>query len=142
MARDARDMADYTKQNLREDVEDMAPRFGYAPNVEARFARKPLALANSGVSYFRIAPGFRLPFGHRHGEQEEIYLVISGSARVKAGDDIVELAELDAIRVPGETPRAMEGGPEGAEVIAFGAPNTDNKDAEMLTDFWPPEEDE
>ena len=59
-------MADYTKLNLRQDVEDMAPRFGYAPNVEARFARKTLGLANSGVSYFKIAPGFRMPFGHRH----------------------------------------------------------------------------
>ena len=134
-------MADYTKQNLREDVEDMAPRFGYAPNVEARFARKPLELANSGVSYFRIAPGFRLPFGHKHGEQEEVYVVLSGSARIKAGEEIVELSELDALRVAGDTPRAMEGGPGGAEVLAFGAPNNDNKDVEMLQDFWPTEED-
>ena len=135
-------MADYTKLNLRQDVEDMAPRFGYAPNVEARFARKTLGLANSGVSYFKIAPGFRMPFGHKHGEQEEVYLVLSGSARVKAGDDIVELAELDAIRLPGATPRGMEAGPDGAEIVAFGAPNTDNQDAEMLKDFWPTDEEQ
>jgi quercetin dioxygenase-like cupin family protein len=134
-------MADYTKLNLRDDVEDVAPRFGYAPDLEARYARKPLGLANSGASYFRIAPGFRVPFGHQHGEQEELYVVLSGSARVKAGDDIVELGALDAIRLPGATPRGMEGGPDGAEILAFGAPNTDNQDAEMLTDFWPPEED-
>ena len=130
-------MADYTKLNLKQDVEDMAPRFGMAPDVEARYARKPLGLENSGVSYFRIAPGYRLPFGHTHGEQEEVYLVLSGSVRMKAGDDIVELGEMDAIRVPGATPRGMEGGPDGAEIVAFGAPNTDNKDAEMLQDFWP-----
>jgi hypothetical protein len=35
----------------------------------------------------------------------------------------------------------MEAGPDGAEILAFGAPNTDNKDAEMLQDFWPTEED-
>jgi uncharacterized RmlC-like cupin family protein len=130
-------MADYTKLNLKHDVEDMAPQFGYAPNIEARYARKPLGLEKSGVSYFRIAPDFRVPFGHKHGEQEEVYLVISGSARIKAGDDIVELAQFDALRVPGTVPRGMEGGPDGAEIIAFGAPNTDNKDAEMLMDFWP-----
>jgi mannose-6-phosphate isomerase-like protein (cupin superfamily) len=134
-------MADYTKLNLRSDVEDMAPQYGMAPNIEAHYARKPLGLANSGASYFKLAPGFRLPFGHRHGEQEEVYVVLSGSARVKAGDDIVDLAELDAIRVPGSTPRGMEAGPDGAEILAFGAPNTDNKDAEMLQDFWPTEED-
>jgi len=134
-------MADYTKLNLRADVEDMAPKYGMAPNIEARYARKPLGLANSGASYFKLAPEYRLPFGHRHGEQEEVYVVISGSARIKVGDDVVELAELDAIRVPGSTPRGMEAGPEGAEILAFGAPNTDNKDAEMLQDFWPHEED-
>jgi uncharacterized cupin superfamily protein len=135
-------MADYTKQNLRHDVPDMAPRFGYAPDMEAHFARKPLGLANSGVSYYKIAPGFRVPFGHKHGEQEEVYVVISGSARIKAGDEIVELGELDAIRLPGATPRGMEAGPEGAQIVAFGAPNTENQDTEMLTDFWPLEEDE
>jgi mannose-6-phosphate isomerase-like protein (cupin superfamily) len=134
-------MADYTKLNLRADVEDMAPKYGMAPNIEARYARKPLGLANSGASYFKLAPEYRLPFGHRHGEQEEVYVVISGSARIKVGDDVVDLAELDAIRVPGSTPRGMEAGPEGAEILAFGAPNTDNKDAEMLQDFWPHEED-
>jgi mannose-6-phosphate isomerase-like protein (cupin superfamily) len=129
------EMADYTKLNLKQDVEDMAPKFGFAPNIEARYARKPLGLENSGVSYFRIAPDFRLPFGHTHAEQEEVYVVISGSARVKAGDDIVELAQFDAIRVPASMPRGMEAG----EIIAIGAPNTDNKDAEMLPDFWPKE---
>jgi mannose-6-phosphate isomerase-like protein (cupin superfamily) len=132
-------MTDYTKLNLREDVEDMAPRFGYAPDAQARFGRRPLGLEQSGVSYFRLAPGFRMPFGHRHGEQEEVYLVVSGSARMKVGDDIVELGELDAIRVPGSTPRGMEGGADGAEIVAFGAPNTENRDAEMLPDFWPRE---
>jgi quercetin dioxygenase-like cupin family protein len=135
-------MADYTKLNLKQDVEDMAPKFGYAPDMEARYARKPLGLANSGASYFRIAAGFRVPFGHKHGEQEELYVVLSGSARIKAGDDVVELAELDAIRLPGATPRGMEAGPDGAEILAFGAPNTDNKDAEMLMDFWPADEQE
>lgn len=129
-------MADYTLVNLKSDVEDMAPRFGYAPNMESRFARKPLELRNSGVSYFKLASGFRVPFGHRHGEQEEVYLVIRGSVRMKLEDEVVELGELDAIRVPGSTTRGMEGGPDGAEIVAFGAPNTDNRDAEMVQDFW------
>jgi len=129
-------MPDYTLVNLRTDVEDMAPRFGYAPDMESHFARKPLGLEKSGVSYFKLAPGFRVPFGHRHGEQEEVYLVIRGSARFRLEDEVVELGELDAVRVPGSTTRGMEAGPNGAEIVAFGAPNTDNKDAEMVQDFW------
>jgi uncharacterized cupin superfamily protein len=132
-------MADYTKLNLKQDVEDMAVKFGFSPDMEARYARTPLGLENSGVSYFRLAPEFRQPFGHTHGEQEEVYVVLSGSARLKAGDDIVELAQFDAIRLPGSTPRGLEAGPEGVEILAVGAPNTDNKDAEMLPEFWPQE---
>ena len=128
-------MSAYTKVNLKQ-VEDMAPRFGYAPNLESRFARRALELEKSGLSYYRIAPGFRVPFGHQHDEQEEVYLVVSGSARVKVGDEIVELGPFDALRVPAGAPRGMEGGAEGAEVIAFGAPNTENKDVEMLSDWW------
>jgi mannose-6-phosphate isomerase-like protein (cupin superfamily) len=128
-------MADYTVVNLIE-VEDMAPKFGFAPNLESRFARKPLELKQSGLSHYRVAPGFRLPFGHTHSEQEEIYVVLAGSARLKVEDEIVELGEMDAIRVPPGAMRGFEAGPDGAELLAFGAPNTDNEDVEMAEDWW------
>lgn len=129
-------MADYTKLNFKQDVEDMAPKFQLSPGLESRFARVPLELQNSGVSYYRIGPDFRTPFGHRHGEQEEVYIVVSGSARLKLDDELLELGQWDAVRIPGPAMRCLEGGPEGAEVIAFGAPNTGNKDAEMVQDWW------
>ena len=129
-------MPGYTVVNLKE-VEDQAPRFGYAPNVEARFARVPLELENSGISHFRFAPGFRMPFGHRHGEQEEVYVIVRGSALIKLDDELVELREWDAVRVPARTTRGMEAGPEGLEVLAFGAPSAGNRDAELVADFWP-----
>jgi mannose-6-phosphate isomerase-like protein (cupin superfamily) len=128
-------MAAYTKVNIK-DVDDMAPRFGFSPGLESRFARVPLELENSGLSYFRIAPNFRTPFGHRHDSQEEVYVVLSGSARIKLDDDVVELKTWDAVRVPGPTMRCLEGGPEGAEVIAVGAPSNDNADAQMTPDWW------
>jgi mannose-6-phosphate isomerase-like protein (cupin superfamily) len=126
----------YTVVNLKQ-VEDQAPRFGYAPDLESRFARRALALENSGLSYFKLAPGFRVPFGHRHTDQEEVYVVVAGSARIKLGDDVVDLGTWDAVRVPPEVTRGMEGGPEGAEIVAFGAPSNENADAEMVRDFWP-----
>jgi mannose-6-phosphate isomerase-like protein (cupin superfamily) len=129
-------MAEYTKLNLKQDVEDMAKRFDLSPGLESRFARKPLALQQSGVSYYKIAPSFRTPFGHKHGEQEEVYVVVSGSARLKLDDEVQELAQWDAVRIAPQTMRCLEGGPEGAEVLAFGAPNNDNKDAEMVPGWW------
>jgi quercetin dioxygenase-like cupin family protein len=129
-------MAAYTRVNLKSDVQDMAPQFGME-GIESRFARTNLELEKSGVSYFRLDAGYRAPFGHTHSEQEEVYVILSGSARVAVGDEVVELGELDAIRIAPETMHGMEAGADGAEILAFGAPNTDNKDADMQPGWWP-----
>jgi quercetin dioxygenase-like cupin family protein len=129
-------MAAYTRVNLKSDVKDMAPEFGM-DGIESHFARTNLELEKSGLSYFRLDSGYRAPFGHTHSEQEEIYVILSGSARVAVGDEVIELGELDAIRIAPETMHGMEAGPDGAEILAFGAPNTDNKDADMQPGWWP-----
>jgi len=126
-------MTNYTVKNIKQ-IDDMAKQFGMGDGLEARFARGPLELSNFGLSYQRLEPSFRIPFGHKHGEQEEVYVVLSGSARLKLDDDIVELKQWDAIRVPGEVTRNFEGGPEGAELLAIGAPLA--KDTEMLQGWW------
>jgi mannose-6-phosphate isomerase-like protein (cupin superfamily) len=126
----------YTKLNLKDDVEDQAPNFGLEENLEARMARVPLELQNSGLSYQRLGPNYRLPFGHTHKTQEEVYVVIGGSARAKVGDEVVELGLLDALRVDKDTPRSFEAGPEGVELIAVGAPNTGPGDAEVVQSWW------
>ena len=126
-------MANYTVKNLK-DVENMAEQFGMSDGLEARFAKGPLELSKLGLSYQRLEPNFRIPFGHKHGEQEEVYVLLSGSARLKLDDEIVELRQWDAVRVPGQVTRNFEGGPEGAELLAIGAPLA--KDTEMLQGWW------
>jgi mannose-6-phosphate isomerase-like protein (cupin superfamily) len=129
-------MAGYTKVNLKEDVEDQAPNFGLSPHIEARMARVPLEMEHSGVSYQRLAPNYRLPFAHKHKNQEEVYVLVSGSARAKLEDEIVDLRQWDALRVHKDTVRSFEAGPDGAEMIAIGAPNTGPGDAETIQDWW------
>src|SRR5579864_8725349 len=126
-------MANYTVKSLKE-VANAAEQFGMGENLEARFARKPLELENFGVSYQRLEPNFRIPFGHKHGTQEELYVVVGGSGRVKLDDEIVELAAWDAIRVPGEVTRNFEAGADGLEFVAIGAPQAD--DTEMVQGWW------
>ena len=128
-------MSDYTHLNLK-DAEDQAPNFGLSPDLEFRMARVPLELEHSGLSYQRLAPNFRVPFGHKHKTQEEVYVVVSGSVCVKLEDEVLELKEWDAIRVPKETTRGFEAGPSGVEIIAIGAPNTGPGDAEVSQDWW------
>ena len=116
-------MSGYTKLNLKNSIEDQAPKFGMSPQLEFRVARDALQTEASAVSYLKVAPGFRLPFGHSHRQQEEIYVLVGGGARLKLDDEIVELEEWDAVRVPPGTWRGYEGGPEGLELLVFGAPS-------------------
>lgn len=132
-------MPDYTKVNLKDDVEDAAPRAGYSPDMEARFATVSLGLEKSAMSYQRLAPGFRVPFGHRQKEQEEFYVLISGGGRAKLEDEIVEVRQWDVLRVPPETMRCFEAGPEGAELLAIGAPYKGpdpRTDGELTPGWW------
>ena len=82
-------MSDYTHKNLKDDVADSAERFGLSPDMEAHFAARDLELENAGVSYQRLAPNFRHPFGHHHATQEELYVIVGGSGRLKLNDDVI-----------------------------------------------------
>ncbi|MDX6581738.1 MAG: hypothetical protein QOI10_922 [Solirubrobacterales bacterium] len=125
-------MAGFTLKNLK-DVEDAAAD---TDGIEARFTRKYLDSEHLGVSYFRYGPGFRAPFGHHHRQQEEAYVVIAGSGRVKLGDEIVELRQWDVLRVAAEVVRAFEGGPDGLELIAVGSDRPEEGDGVPVPDFW------
>jgi mannose-6-phosphate isomerase-like protein (cupin superfamily) len=116
------------------EVEDSAA--GRGNDIEARFARSHLDSEHLGVSYFRYGPGFRAPFGHSHREQEEAYIVISGSGRMKLDDEIIELRPWDVVRVAAEVTRAIEGGPEGLEIIAIGADRPEEGDGVTVADWW------
>jgi quercetin dioxygenase-like cupin family protein len=125
--------APHTRINLA-DVEDAAPANGFGDRWEARVARTDLGAQATGVTHFRLRPGKRSPFAHRHAHAEEIYVVLGGSGRVKLDDRIDEVRALDAIRVAPQVVRAFEAGPDGLELIAFG-PHHD-ADGEQVDDPW------
>ena len=127
-------MAGYTHKNLK-DVENQAPKFGMPAELDARFARTALDGETLGLSLMKLEPGFRIPFGHKHSAQEEVYAIVRGSARIRVEDEIVELREWDAIRFDKDTMRNVEAGPDGVEYLAFGA-GDDPLDAEMVPGWW------
>ena len=128
-------MSGYTKKNLKQDVENAAPKFDMPSEMEARFGRRALEGESLGLSHMKLEPNFRIPFGHKHSGQEEVYVIVRGSARIKVEDEIVELGEWDAIRFDKDTMRNVEAGPDGLEYLAFGA-GTDPRDAEMAPGWW------
>jgi mannose-6-phosphate isomerase-like protein (cupin superfamily) len=123
----------YTLKRLTE-VEDSAPKFGYGEVQEARFASKDLETEQTGVSLHRVKPGKRQGFAHKHENAEEVYVVLSGSGRLKLDDEIIDVERHDAIRVAPEVTRMFEAGSDGIELLAFG-PHHDG-DGELLPGWW------
>jgi uncharacterized cupin superfamily protein len=126
-------VGDYAVANLKE-VENAAAKFAMPDGIEARFARRPLGAEQSGVSYQKLGPGVRMPFGHRHEDQEETYVVVAGSGRIKLDDEVLDLRAWDTIRIAPATMRCVEGGDEGIEYLAFGA--GDPEQAQMVQGWW------
>ncbi len=112
----------FTLTNIRNDLEDIGCVFD-GPELEFRAATKALELEECALSYQRVPPGYRFPYGHAHETQEEVYVVVHGGGRLKVDDAIVELRKWDAVRVPPGSWRGYEAGPEGMEILVFGAPN-------------------
>jgi mannose-6-phosphate isomerase-like protein (cupin superfamily) len=126
-------MADYTHKNLSE-VEDAAPGFGFGEMGEVRFAKDDLDAERTGITHLKLNPGQRMPFGHKHDKAEEIYIVVAGSGRMKIDDEIIDIVELDAVRISPEPGRCFEAGDEGITLLAVGARH--DGDGEVLKDWW------
>ncbi len=115
-------------------AKDLAPEFGLGEMGEARFIRDALGAERIGMSHYRMNPGRRIGFGHRHGESEDMYVVLAGSGRFKVEDDIFAVTARDVVYCPPAAWREWESGPDGLELLAFGGHAED--DAEMQTGWW------
>ena len=127
-------MEGFTIINLLE-VEDSVS--GRVEGLEGRFARTRLDSRDLGVSHFRYAPNLRGSTGHRHGQQEEVYIVAAGAGQVLLDGTVHELHQWDVVRVAPKVVRAFAAGAEGLELIAVGGPKPEGGDGEMLQVVWP-----
>jgi mannose-6-phosphate isomerase-like protein (cupin superfamily) len=127
-------MSDYTIMNLLEVEDSMA---GRVEGVEGRFGRKHLDSRDLGISHWRYAPGTRNPSAHSHREQEEAYVVVAGSGRMRLDDEVRDIRQWDVIRVAPAVVRAFESGPDGLELIAVGGPKAEGGDGVRSETPWP-----
>lgn len=130
----------FTHRNLREDLDDLGGNFDGPPELEFRAATKALELERSGLTYQRVPPDYRFPYGHTHATQEEVYVVVGGGGRMAVDDEVFDLKKWDAVRVPPGSWRGYESGPEGLELLVIGAPNLGENprdDVEGTRDWWP-----
>lgn len=119
-----------------DDVEDVYD----GSDVPGEF--RPLTEALGGeqvaVTLIRVPPhsDFEQGTGHKHADQEEVYLVTRGTLTMRFGDDIAQVAAGSAVRVAPQTVRSHRN--EGDEPVEMWAISRKQKqsDATKVDDFW------
>ena len=86
--------------------------------------RAALGITAFGVQVVDLPPnsGQLAPeHDHRHDGQEELYLLLSGSAEVAVPDGAIRLDPETFVRLGPEVRRRIRSGPDGARVLMVGA---------------------
>jgi quercetin dioxygenase-like cupin family protein len=125
-------MADWTKKNFG-DLRDVSPD---DVRIQWRFARDALGSPELGLSRFTYEPGARMPWGHRHREQEEAYVVVGGAGRANLDGEVIHLEAWDVLRVAPSVIRSFEAGPEGLDLLCIGGRKPEGGDTERVADPW------
>ena len=128
----------YEKINI-DELDDQAAPHGLT-SQESRFPRRELGAERIGLAYYKVNPGARLEFGHRHRSMEEVYLVLSGAGTFRVDEETFEVAAHDAVRVEPQSWRGWEAGPDGMELLAFGEHVEGDGESEMDMAWWPKED--
>ena len=81
-----------------------------------RKVRRALGVTAFGVNGVVFAPGFE-GFEHFHEQQDELYFVHRGRARVEIGGEVRELGEGGLLHVEAQTPRRVSNASETEELV-------------------------
>ncbi len=123
----------------REDAFDAMkeyPGFG-----EMRFYTQAADAEQVAITWRAMPPGTggRGSYGHRHADQEEIYLVIRGTLTFKVGDDVFEVGPHTAVRVASDAFRSVHNDSDDeAEMVICSVRVEGAEDQTEMTegDFW------
>jgi len=102
---------------------------------------KQLELNALGARMWRLAPG-QASTRHRHRTQEELYVVLEGTGRLRIGEEVLTLAPGSAVALPPRTVRQVFNDTDADALwLMVGAPaeagNTLEMTAEQLADLYP-----
>jgi mannose-6-phosphate isomerase-like protein (cupin superfamily) len=91
-------------------IHDLGDGYGF------RKVRQALGVTAFGVNAIVYPPGFQ-GFLHFHEEQDELYFVHRGRARVAVGDEIREVGEGTFVHVESTTPRRISNASETDDLV-------------------------
>ncbi len=109
--------------------------------VENTDLGKQLEATQLGARLWRLHPG-QASTKHRHVSQEELYVLLEGTGRLRVGDDALTLAPLSSVAVDSQTVRQLFNDTQSDQLwLVVGAPpelaNTLEMDAERLVLLYP-----
>jgi mannose-6-phosphate isomerase-like protein (cupin superfamily) len=91
-------------------VDELGEGFGF------RKVRAALGVTAFGVNAIVYPPGF-VGFKHWHDEQDELYFVHRGRARVEVGDEVREIGEGGLVHVESTTPRLLSNASDSEDLV-------------------------
>jgi len=127
-------MADYSIKRF----EEMEPIFGGV----FRRARASLGVTSFGMQILEMPPNggdFYPNHNHEHDSQEEVYVVLDGSADFDIEGEPVHVGPETAVRISPATKRKIKAGPEGVKMLALGAVPGSAYQAPEFTELGGPE---
>jgi uncharacterized cupin superfamily protein len=109
--------------------------------VENTDLGRQLEARQLGARFWRLKPG-QASTRHRHLDQEELYLLVEGSGRIRVDDDLLTLKPLDTVLVePGSVRQVFNDTDADQLWFVAGAPpeaaNTLEMSAEQLAAMYP-----
>lgn len=72
------------------------------------FLKDALGLTGCEISVNVVPQGFKMPFNHKHKQNEEVYLILKGEGVLTIDGDRIAVSEGSAVRVAPEAVRAIE----------------------------------
>jgi quercetin dioxygenase-like cupin family protein len=92
---------------------------------------KQLESATLGARLWRLEPG-QASTKHRHRVEEELYLLLEGSGRMRIGDEVLTLSRLDSLVIePGTVRQAFNDTDADQLWLVVGAPPEGGNTLEM-----------
>lgn len=122
-----------------------AARMHWRPSNQMRVDNTDLArqlgAEQLGARLWRLRPG-QASTRHRHRRQEELYVLLEGTGRVRVDDQLLELEPMDALLVSAPSVRQLfNDTARDALWLVAGAPsepaNTREMTAEQLAELYP-----
>jgi mannose-6-phosphate isomerase-like protein (cupin superfamily) len=91
-------------------IDELGDGYGF------RKVRRELGVTAFGANVIVFPPGYE-GFHHWHDEQDELYFVHRGRARVEVGDEVRELGEGGFVHVESTTPRRVSNASDSEDLV-------------------------